>query len=466
MIQPVGDQEFAPAEDGTTLRTGDRVKTAGESYAVITFFEGSTIELEPETEVLIQQLQSADDPSVTPAIAMKQFLGTSWSRVVKLSDPANRYEIETPSALVLVRGTLVETRVQPDETTVVKTVEGQVAVVAQNVQVAIDPGTETTVEPGKPPTPPKASPPPTRTLRITLASAAWMRIVDPAGRSAGIVRPGIVVNQIPGSTDSDPFQEPQMLVVPEPPDGGYTIHLEGKERGSYHLSIEGLRGERLVFQERREGKIDNGQRLAAALTIQLTPGREAPAVLGPFSTVGGQTPGKTVIMKPVAERAAPTATALARSQKERETPEPTATPKPTGTTSPTRTPRPTATPEPTDTPEPTETPRPTRTPRPTATPEPTDTPEPGQTPRPTRTPRPTATPEPTDTPEPTRTARPTQTPRPTATPEPTDTPEPTRTARPTQTPRPTATPRPLWTPTPTESPTPSPTPRETPTESP
>ena len=42
--------DFGPADDGVVLGPGDTVKTGPAARAVLTYFEGSTVEIEPDSE--------------------------------------------------------------------------------------------------------------------------------------------------------------------------------------------------------------------------------------------------------------------------------------------------------------------------------------------------------------------------------------------------------------------------------
>jgi hypothetical protein len=112
------------------LTAGDRVRTGTNSSAFITFFEGSTMELQPDTEVGIEELStSLETQSIT--VSLEQTIGKTTSRVEKLIDPASRYEIATPSGSAVVRGTAFTVEVFLDGTTVVTVIEGSVLIVAR-----------------------------------------------------------------------------------------------------------------------------------------------------------------------------------------------------------------------------------------------------------------------------------------------------------------------------------------------
>ena len=108
----------------------DKIKSGPNSRAVITFFDGSTIELKPDTQLEISELVKG----TANQIRLKQELGETISTVKKLADPASRYEIETPAAVAGVRGSTMMVSVAFDGTTSVQNLEGKISVTAQGVE--------------------------------------------------------------------------------------------------------------------------------------------------------------------------------------------------------------------------------------------------------------------------------------------------------------------------------------------
>jgi hypothetical protein len=137
------------------LEPGDYIKTTEDSWALITFFEGSTIELEGSTEIKTSDLATEVETGST-TILLEQEMGKTMSRVKKLVDPASRYEIETSTAAPTVRGTIMLVDVATDGTTTVGNGEGSIWVVSQGVEVTIPENTQTTVVFGEPPSPPES----------------------------------------------------------------------------------------------------------------------------------------------------------------------------------------------------------------------------------------------------------------------------------------------------------------------
>jgi uncharacterized repeat protein (TIGR01451 family) len=154
LVMKAGNDNWIEAEVGTTVELGDTLRAGDDSRAVITFFEGSTIELEAGTEVEVVELGIVKDTGST-IIQLKQLIGNTVSRVKKLTDADSVYEIETPTAIAAVRGSIMFVRVREDGATAVGNSEGSISVTAQGQEVLLPEGTYSNVEPGQPPSEPK-----------------------------------------------------------------------------------------------------------------------------------------------------------------------------------------------------------------------------------------------------------------------------------------------------------------------
>ena len=141
LIMKSGINSWLEAQVGMTLESGDIIKAGDDSRAVITFFEGSTIELEAGTEISVSELSLAIDTGST-TISLKQEIGKTVSRVEKLADPASRYEVETPGAMAVVRGSIMLVYVDLQGGTTIGCEAGNVTGTAQGVTVRIPVGTQ------------------------------------------------------------------------------------------------------------------------------------------------------------------------------------------------------------------------------------------------------------------------------------------------------------------------------------
>jgi hypothetical protein len=102
LIQKPQENRWQNGEAGMFLGITDLVKTETGGQATLTFFDGSTIELDEETEISLRELDSSGR---SVKIKIQQDIGRTFNCVKKLADPASRYEIETTAAVAAVRGT-------------------------------------------------------------------------------------------------------------------------------------------------------------------------------------------------------------------------------------------------------------------------------------------------------------------------------------------------------------------------
>jgi transglutaminase-like putative cysteine protease len=146
LVLKQGEKDWVKGEEGMTLGVNYKIKTAG-GNATLTFFEGSTIELEANTEIGLTELSSV---GTTNHIKLTETIGETISRVKKLTDPASSYQIETQAAVAAVRGTTMYVAVSANGTTTVGNIEGSAFVIVNGVETPVSPGMRLTVEPGKP----------------------------------------------------------------------------------------------------------------------------------------------------------------------------------------------------------------------------------------------------------------------------------------------------------------------------
>jgi Leucine-rich repeat (LRR) protein len=149
-VMKAGTASWIEAEAGMSLEVGDSIKTGDSSSAKITFFDGSTITLQAGTEIEIASLDISTDTGST-TVTLEQTIGNTISRVEKLVDPASRYEVETPTGVVAVRGSAMQVYVIEDGTTWAINLEGDIRVVAQGVELQIPEGQQCIVRPDQPP---------------------------------------------------------------------------------------------------------------------------------------------------------------------------------------------------------------------------------------------------------------------------------------------------------------------------
>ncbi|HET8568667.1 MAG TPA: FecR domain-containing protein [Candidatus Limnocylindria bacterium] len=232
-----GSAAFAPAYDGDIFASGDVVRSKEQGRAVLTFFEGSTIAVEPGSEVKVQSLARVGDEGIQ--VLVEQTIGRTWTSVNKLRTPDARFEIKTPTMTAVVRGTTVETRVdivngQPTTTIVVG--EGEVVITAAaGGTTTVTGGNQTTVPANAPPAAP-APTPPRPTLILQSSPGVGYVVLDPAGRGCGS-HGGATVRQIPRCD-----VQGNTVTIGEIVAGPYTVMLTAAQQATATLSLQGRRG--------------------------------------------------------------------------------------------------------------------------------------------------------------------------------------------------------------------------------
>ncbi|MEA2642421.1 MAG: hypothetical protein QOF51_3815, partial [Chloroflexota bacterium] len=242
-LQTAGRSDFAQVTNDTPLHVGDRVRTGPDGLAVITYFDGSTTELEPDSAIQLNRLDRLLGGGKT--ISFSQEAGQSWNRVERLADAQSRFETTTQAATAFVQGTEFQVKVDPitkkmTVDAVTDSVIVQALVNGQIVQVQLDPGFETTVTPDQPPTQPVPSPPAAFALRIDVVGpvAPWM--TDSRNRSVGF-QPDMdtYASQIPGAHYTAGGGR-QSLSLPDPADS-YTLVLKAQgDGGPYTVTVTSL----------------------------------------------------------------------------------------------------------------------------------------------------------------------------------------------------------------------------------
>ena len=222
----VGD--FVAARDGEVLGEGDSIRTSTDARAVLTYFEGSTVTIEPSSELTIDNASTLADGSTI--VVMTQSLGRTWHVVTKLVTGFSKYEVKTPASTASVRGT--EFQVDADATaTTVTTTEGTVIAHVDDpsnpgntVDVPVTAGTAQTQPRNAAPAPAHKAADPDRKVTVTV-NATNSIVVDPAGRSNGVTKDGKLVVQTPGAQvkrDGNTI----VITMPNLPDGRLAAHVE------------------------------------------------------------------------------------------------------------------------------------------------------------------------------------------------------------------------------------------------
>jgi hypothetical protein len=99
-----GAAAWIAATSGMKIWTGDSLKTGSNGYVLITFFDGSVMEVNAGTEISVEELSQSSGGATT--VRIQQTIGNTINRVQNLVDSSSTYEVETPAGSAVVRGTI------------------------------------------------------------------------------------------------------------------------------------------------------------------------------------------------------------------------------------------------------------------------------------------------------------------------------------------------------------------------
>ena len=174
------------ATKGMELGVGDTITTGNNGSASLTFFDGSVMEIKANSEILINELSTSSTGSTT--VSLNEVVGSTINRIGKLVDSASKYEVETPAAVAVVRGTVFDLLVQQNGTTTVKAEQDSVSFTASGVTVTVNQGFQSSALVGGKPSTPIAIATPTPTATATSTSGQTLGDVLGTGKSIGDVK--------------------------------------------------------------------------------------------------------------------------------------------------------------------------------------------------------------------------------------------------------------------------------------
>ncbi len=108
------------AEIGQPLFSGDSVMTGKDSKAEVSFVDGTSVRISERARLVVEQADTLR--------SLKLILGKLWAKVAKLSSAQGRFQVETPTAVAGVRGTIFRVEVDHNSDTRVAVEEGEVEV--------------------------------------------------------------------------------------------------------------------------------------------------------------------------------------------------------------------------------------------------------------------------------------------------------------------------------------------------
>lgn len=136
---------FSPGTEGQELHEGDTVRTGPDGRAAIGYFDGSVTRLDRNTSFTIVTLQILGESGST-TIEGEQDSGNTYNRVAELTDSESRFDVQTPTAIASVQGTVYAVIFNADGSITFAVVEGTVIVTAGGESIEVPAGFMVTVD--------------------------------------------------------------------------------------------------------------------------------------------------------------------------------------------------------------------------------------------------------------------------------------------------------------------------------
>ncbi len=142
-----------------SVMAGDRVRTNLNSRAELEMPDGSIIKIHENTIFDVKTIKTAARDN-KDEMSFTLFAGSIWAKFKKLVNSRQSRQIESPSAVVAIRGTTIEMDVDISKRTVLRVIEGKVSLRSKDVagEVMVGTNEESVVEKGKAPTAPRRIP--------------------------------------------------------------------------------------------------------------------------------------------------------------------------------------------------------------------------------------------------------------------------------------------------------------------
>ncbi|MBN1445324.1 MAG: FecR domain-containing protein [Candidatus Omnitrophica bacterium] len=146
-------EEWIPLNTGDKIKEGSLIRTGAESSMEIKFEDGNVFMLKENTTVGFQTARKTGDNYSKYKMSLN--MGKLVSNIQKTEKQETAVQIESPTAVVGVRGTVFRSSVDEKGTSQIEVLEGSVVVEGEKGKVELKKGEGTIVEKGKPPTPPQ-----------------------------------------------------------------------------------------------------------------------------------------------------------------------------------------------------------------------------------------------------------------------------------------------------------------------
>jgi hypothetical protein len=299
------DRARARAASGADLAEGDRVATGPDGRALITFLDGTTVTVEPGSDVTVRELPSGQrEPS---RVRLLILAGTLWGRIAGWLGGRGTVTLESNAYSATARDGLIGAQARADGGFASWTRAGEVVLrdAGGERRAVLQPGEKGTFTADGAVTK-EAFSVTASTIEVVVDGPVMPLLIMPDGvRAAGFVPPGIEVNQVFGSFTG--VRDGRRVVqVPAGLAGPFRLVLAATGDGEYSVTVVGRAGDRAVYWGERRGRARAGDRRGGEIVqrfgeFERPDPRTARVIdgwLGPFSERLSAVP-PTVVLSPL-----------------------------------------------------------------------------------------------------------------------------------------------------------------------
>jgi hypothetical protein len=277
------------------LAVGTRVRTSAEGRAVVTFQDGTTATLDPNTELGVDRVQPGDGQPGSLLIGVELRNGRLWVQVTSLRDVGSKFQVQAGDVTVEALAGVSGFRKDPDNSVTCWAIAGQPLKMDTPVgTLRLLSGQQATLTPGKelPPASPRAFGP--GVLEVKTEGAMLARVVTPQNLTVGFPLDDLIVNQVQDATTSLLTEAPRWVHIPGPGPGSYRLVLEAQSTDPYRVQVKlNLQGQELSSLE-WSGAARPGERFLADLTTEVRDGAPLAMQFDGIRPLTGDAPGRFV----------------------------------------------------------------------------------------------------------------------------------------------------------------------------
>ena len=260
---PAGASAAEPGVGGMNLADGDRIRTGARSMALITFLNGTTVTVLPDSEVTVKQAVSERGTG-----AMRLFIhaGRVWARVVQAAGSRSALTLESNDYSATARDGLIGAERRP-EGFVCWTRRGLMTInnSAGQSEAVLMAGQRAWARRGWSVTPePFVAGASTIEIEASGPVLPLLQMPD-GGVAAGFLAGDVEINQVFGSLTASRGPQRWVVEVPAGAPGVYTLILAGVGSGPFTAQVSARYVGFRVYRQALTGEIRPGERLVTRI---------------------------------------------------------------------------------------------------------------------------------------------------------------------------------------------------------